>query len=140
MTVTDITRYAAKWAPSKLVTFARKLGADFDAFCGLDEPAMQLLPQLPDGYVYTDDSVAILKCRNVEPHIDSDVGKVPEGYVFCGAAFGLLAGASQIVLQAGNSSKRMKPGDWVMFDDSLLHGVYSEKLWYGIAVQIARKK
>ena len=135
-----IQHYSTAWVPPKLVAFNKRHGRCFEAFCGFEEEAMQLLPPLPEGYIYTDKSTAILKCRNVEPHKDSEVGsKPPKGYRFCGGAFGLLASSGNIVLQVGNDCERLRPGDWVMFDDSILHGVYAERVWYGLALQIAKK-
>lgn len=135
-----IQHFSTAWTPQKLVKWTRENGALFETFCGLDEPAMQLLPSLPDGYIYTDKSTVVLRGKNIEPHRDSDVGITPKGYRFWGGVFGLLSGADSITLQVGDASIRMNQGDWVMFDDSILHGVYSDKVWYGLAVQIAKKK
>lgn len=133
-----IYKFASNWAPPKLVKFNKEHGTLFDTFCGMENPAMELLPPLPEGFIYTDESTAILKARNVEPHRDSNVGLIPEGYEFFGGIFGLLSG--DCILQVGNSSIRMCQGDWVLFDDYRLHSVYADKQWHGLAVQIAKKR
>ncbi len=77
-------------------------------------------------------SFMLLKCKNVEPHIDCYVADGEGGQKRI-AIFWLTKG--NLHLQCGNESKRMKSGDYVIFDDSKMHCVVADKQWYGAAAQ-----
>ncbi len=82
----------------------------------------------------------VLKLKSVEPHDDTWQGKIneagedgpPTRYAF----FWLMKSAKPIHLMCGTHSRRLMPNDWVVFDDSVLHCVVADSVWYGSAWQI----
>ena len=93
------------------------------------------------GYTFCQRELTALSLKNVEPHDDPWVGDHqdddgedgPDGRR---AMFWILKAPEDLFLQCGTMSSRMKSGSWVMFDDRILHGVYSTKKWFGLAWQL----
>lgn len=77
-----------------------------------------------------------LRMRCVEPHQDDWVGagKYTRRYA---AVFWLvdMPTSEVLILQVGTVAQRMKPGDFVVFKDSVLHSVISKRVWRGCAYQ-----
>ena len=77
-----------------------------------------------------------LRARYVEPHRDGWVGSgdVPPRYV---AVFWVvdMPSHAHLILQVGDSEHCMEPGDYAVFDDSVLHSVFSPFTWRGCAYQ-----
>jgi hypothetical protein len=108
------------------------------------------VPPLPEGYAFDSETFTALKLKNVEPHNDTWVGGLPAGVDTSGwedgppsrrAVFWIIdmARHSHLHIQCGAFSSRMRKGSWVLFDDSVLHCVVSDRTWYGLACQVALK-
>ena len=78
-----------------------------------------------------------LKFKNVAPHTDPYVGngEEPDAYF---ALFWLvdIPQHEWLWLQVGNESVQMRQGDFVVFDDQVMHSVQSSRQWFGCAWQI----
>jgi hypothetical protein len=78
-----------------------------------------------------------LRLRYVEPHEDDWVGagKHPRRYA---AVFWLvdMPKFEDLILQVGTVAHRMRPGDFVVFRDSVLHSVFAKRVWRGCAYQV----
>lgn len=111
-------------------SFCMTVNGDFyDEFC-----------PLPKGYVYDYQTAIRLKMRNVEPHTDFQLNDTPEGYEYAGSVFcAMTMRCPYIYLQVGESYVKLSKGQWVMFDDRILHSVIAEKEWSGVSVQVFRK-
>jgi hypothetical protein len=46
-----------------------------------------------------------------------------------------LMGGGPVHLHVANDQKVLIPGEWVLFDDNLMHSVIAYKTWFGLAVQ-----
>jgi hypothetical protein len=106
----------------------------------------------PPGYTFEENTVTLLSLKNVEPHEDPWVGSIPSyvgdhvlppGWTHDGpegrrAMFWVvdLPKFHELFLQCGAQAKRMRAGDWVVFDDRVLHCVLSTRKWYGCAYQL----
>lgn len=89
-----------------------------------------------------------LSLSYVEPHDDPWVGDTrhDDGNLVYGidgpadrrAIFWLLATAkfNQPIIQVGTMAHRLLLGHWVMFDDRILHSVFSRRKWWGLAYQL----
>jgi hypothetical protein len=104
---------------------------------------LEQLPELPDGLHYSDlQTGLLLKGKNIIPHRD-DVD-VAENEERVGAVFGLLHHGytkkldQSFYLQVGDEMEILRPGNWVFFDDAIMHSVFSEALWYGVTFLVAR--
>lgn len=92
----------------------------------------KLLPVLQFGIDYCNYSGLFLKGRSIAAHKDQDLISI-HGFKHAGAVFGLVSG--ELKLHVGLESIDMVAGDYVFFDDSIMHSVHAQKTWYGIAVQ-----
>lgn len=105
-------------------SFTRTLGPDFG-----DVP-------FPSSYEIQRETLTALKLKHVEPHSDEWVGhgRVPKRYA---AIFWLvdLPKFHDVIVQVGTQGQRMRAGDWIAFDDRILHCVHSKRIWRGCAYQ-----
>lgn len=113
-----------------------------DSFCQSVPETFGRVP-LIEGYAYCARELTALTLKNVEPHDDPWVGHHEDGDGDDGpegrrAMFWVLAiaGDGAMHFQCGTKATRMTRGSWVLFDDRILHGVYSEKKWFGLAWQL----
>ncbi len=88
---------------------------------------------------FTNDQLPILlKLKNCEPHDDPFLGEEPP---VRRAIFWLMEGGShRFYFGCGGKHIKMQPGDFVVFDDSIVHWVMSEKQWRGSASQLRPAK
>ena len=96
---------------------------------------------VPCGSKWTHDRTTgiAIKMKCVEPHKDDWVGsgKRPRRYA---AIFWLVDVHDYInvIVQVGTESHRMVGGDFLVFDDRVLHSVFAHRLWRGISYQVRR--
>ena len=133
-----IKTFQENYLPKDLVKHAKKR-ADGSFCCPLHEDDYEfgLLPKLPTGLIYSGHSGMMLKLRNCEPHTDFQVGEDVEGYRYVGTSFGLLYGKG--IIQVADYYTKLSAGDWILFDDTKLHSVQSDKTWVGVSVQVLQK-
>lgn len=82
-------------------------------------------------------SVTLIKGKNVVPHTDPWCGKYPEP-IERRNLFWLThcSPNSHVEFYHGNESTRLFAGDWVIFDDTIVHSVASKYLWYGMILEL----
>lgn len=112
--------------------FCNVASEEFNYFC----PEMRIYGESTHFH-----ETVLLKSKSVQPHTDPWLGS------------GLLAdcntqrnifwlmhslSGSPIYLQVGNDARKMYPGDWVVFDDSVMHSVVSDVTWLGAATQVSK--
>lgn len=113
-----------------------------DSFCtNSTEEFMHCFPSF-DGWVHAEDTATLLKLKNVEPHDDPWVSRGPAPKVRR-ALFWLMDGGNTysgqgIFFGCGRATKRLKPGEFVIFNDSITHWVMSNRTWRGAAIQLKR--
>jgi hypothetical protein len=80
----------------------------------------------------------LLKLKTVEPHSDPWVGYSDDEPIRPDrlAIFWLLKG--DLCLQVANDYTRMQAGDFVLFNDALVHSVVATKTWLGAAWQLEK--
>jgi len=85
------------------------------------------------------ESAIALKAKCVEPHTDPWVGygDEPKKYL---SVFWLIKSSSGLIIQVGNDAKRLLAGEFIVFDDRVMHSVVSKNTWYGMAYQIAQNE
>lgn len=141
--LTCITRIADHYTPPALVKVCKKRGTDdfCEPFDEMDEE-FDLLPPLPRGYEYLPYSGLLLKMNGgVQPHTDCHSGRIPpDDYEHVGNVFGLVVCNYDFHIQVANDMRHMNSGDWIFFDDRLMHCVVTKNTWMGIAVQVFRHK
>ena len=90
-----------------------------------------------NAWKYESETGIALRMRCVEPHQDDWVGagKKPRRYA---AVFWLveMPNFEDLILQVGTVVCRMRPGDFVVFKDSVLHSVFARRVWRGCAYQV----
>lgn len=125
-----------------------------ESFCSSASSEFDMRIPCPTGYVFDPRTITLLTLKNVEPHDDPWVGAdapgwnrgredPPPGWTYDGpvnrrAMFWVvsLPRFQELFLHVGTMAKRMRAGDWVMFDDRILHSVISNRKWYGCAYQL----
>jgi hypothetical protein len=124
-----------------------------ESFCQTPSGTFDFNIPCPAGFSFDRSTVTLLTLKNVEPHDDPWVGATPHwqrgseepppGWTYDGpverrAMFWVvdLPKFHDMFLQVGLVAKRMRAGDWVMFDDRILHCVLSSRKWYGCAYQL----
>ena len=135
-----VLRIATCHKPRKLVSMVRERGNDS---CGValdttNKEIFNLLPNVtPFGFEASHDSgimLANLVC--VDPHTDPSVGLLHTSH----SVFGLLAGGKDLRLFVRNNDEwivtKMRPGNWVLFEDCKEHMVLAESKWCGVAFQV----
>lgn len=114
-----------------------------DSFCSSsDEAFVQAGFPSFEGWVRPDDTALLLRLKNVEPHSDPWVARGPEPRARR-ALFWLMEGGGinrqqGVFFGCGRSVKRLRPGDFVVFNDTSTHWVMSDRFWRGAAVQLRR--
>lgn len=76
-----------------------------------------------------------LRMKCVDPHIDDWIGEGnPKRHA---GMFWLveIAKSQDLFLQVGNAFHRMREGDFVIFNDGVLHSVCCSRIWRGYACQ-----
>lgn len=100
------------------------------------------VPEFP-GYIVDRRTITALACVCVTPHTDTWVGDHDESDGEDGpearrSIFWVVDApvGHRLHLQVGERSAEMEAGDWVVFDDRILHSVGSTRKWRGCAYQI----
>ncbi len=106
-----------------------------------DTAFMQPFPGF-DGWVSAEDTATLLALKNVEPHDDPWVSRGSEPKVRR-ALFWLLAGGMTysgegVVFGCGRETTRLRPGEFVVFNDKTPHWVMSNRKWFGAAIQLRK--
>jgi hypothetical protein len=115
-------------------TFTTRLPPDFFGKGDVPERA---------GWMVDKSSAVALRLRYVEPHNDEWAGGWPMPRRYSAMFWLVDLPRSTIVLHVGNMSQQMQEGDYVVFDDQVMHSLFSSKTWRGCAFQmvpIRRKK
>ena len=84
------------------------------------------------------DPMIALKMKNVMPHVDYWVGNsCLEGREYT-AVFWLaeIHKHARFSIHVGNQMVDMGEGNFILFDDRIMHSVCSERVWRGLAYQI----
>lgn len=112
------------------------------SFCAVVPSDFGPLPEHPD-YLVDRKTITALECVCVTPHDDGwmgdaepgDGGNGPEGRR---AIFWVVDAPAHhsIYLQVGHDFEQMQVGDWVVFDDRVLHCVVSTRKWRACAYQV----
>jgi hypothetical protein len=107
-------------------SFTRQVPADFGP-----------IPCASDSWVPDLSSMVALRMKCVDPHTDDWVGEgnKPRRYI---AVFWVIQmpGISELILQVGSAAQRMYVGDFIAFDDSVMHSVHAKQYWRGVAYQM----
>lgn len=135
----ELAKFKENWAPKELVALARQ-SADDSFTAGISCGAIKgYLPKLPPGFFYSENSGVLLKVKNVSPHDDSPVGDLVESWR--GSTFCVLTDPGpNCYLQVGLEHLKLQKGDWVMFDDRILHSLQSTKTLLGLSIQLGSAK
>lgn len=90
-----------------------------------------------DGWAPDLESMIAIKMRCVGPHKDGWVGSnpAPRRYLSVFWLTKELIG-TDFRLHVRNEQIRMTAGQWVLFNDGLMHSVFAERLWHGVAYQM----
>jgi hypothetical protein len=109
-----------------------------DSFC-TNAPS-HVVPPCPAPWKFDRLTSIALRLKTVEPHTDDWSGSFsnkPRSYA---AVFWLMHVNDNdcIYLQIGNTAERLRAGDFVVFDDRIMHSVVARHTWIGCAYQ-ARK-
>ena len=119
--------------PKALLAEARRRGdASFDTAFSFERHE-SALPPLSDNLHYAKRTGILLKLKNVDPHTDAQQMLLGPDETYAGSVFGLLSGCA--TRQVGGEALRLKAGDWVYFDDQILHCVLADRKWIGVAIQ-----
>ena len=99
---------------------------------------------LPTGskWLATTDTGILLKMRNVEPHVDPWLSSAREpAERKRSALFWVidLPSFERIHFQCGGQKASLRRGDYVVFNDSIMHCVVAERVWKGCAYQLLNK-
>ena len=109
-----------------------------ESFCSTVSVDPAQLPALPQGWEYAPETAVALKLKGYcEPHSDDFMGN-GEAPAKHASLFWLFKDTSRRAshLMAGNQSCPLSPGQWALFDDSLLHAFLAEGVWIGLAIQV----
>ena len=105
-------------------------------FMGHMPPGFGPVPMF-DGWTPDMESMIAIKMRCVCPHKDGWVGSNPAPHRYL-SVFWLTKApiGTDFRLHVRNEQIRMTAGQWVLFNDNLMHSVYAERLWHGVAYQM----
>ena len=96
--------------------------------------AFSEFPNLPHGLIYDNTTALYLTGKSIAPHRDPNliIGKE-----FVRGMFWVTRKKSRepIYIQVENEFKEIKEGEFVIFQDYLLHCITSDGIWEGVAVQ-----
>lgn len=129
--------------PTPLLLREVRARAD-ESFCTVaSQDFMSKIPQVVHrGVQYRSAQNAILlKMNNVEPHDDPWVGKYEEELDERRAVFWLMTcppSANIHFWNEGSDPIKLQAGSLVLFDDSKLHLLMSNRRWYGAAWQLTK--
>lgn len=124
-----------------------------ESFCVRSSKGFNELKPKIDGWEYAGDAV-LLRLRNVEPHDDPWVSDGPDPryrralFWLMGESKRLKTGQARfnqlrcdgIWFGCGKDQIKLKPGEWVLFDDSKKHWVMSDYIWRGASWQMRKSK
>ena len=90
-----------------------------------------------DGWTPDLESMVPIKLRCVGPHKDGWVGSNPAPRRYL-SVFWLTKApiGTDFRLHVRNEQIRMTADQWVLFNDGLMHSVFAERLWHGVAYQM----
>ena len=90
-----------------------------------------------EGWAPDAESMVAMKMRCVGPHKDGWVGSHPDPRRYL-SVFGLTKApiGTDFHLHVRNEQIRMTAGQWVLFNDRLMHSVVAHRLWHGVAYQM----
>lgn len=99
---------------------------------------------IPSGYAFSPGTITALTLKNVEPHTDPWVGHYGKGWRTTDGPYDRralfwitsLPRYKRVDFQCGNAAVKLSMGDFVIFDDRIMHCVLSTAKWHGVAVQI----
>lgn len=95
------------------------------------------VPCASDSWVPDLSSMVALRMKCVDPHTDDWVGEgnKPRRYI---AVFWVvdMSGFDDLWIQVGSAAQRMYVGDFIAFDDSVMHCVVTKNYWRGVAYQM----
>lgn len=100
---------------------------------------LSILENVPMCEIGSPDSAIALKMKCVEAHRDMWVGDGDEPAKYL-AVFWLMESSSGLIIQVGDDAKRLEEGDFIVFDDNVMHSIFSKNIWYGMAYQIAQNE
>ena len=94
------------------------------------------------GWINAEDTATLLRLKNVEPHDDPWVSRGSEPKVRR-AIFWLMDGGRSysgegVFFGCGRGVTRLKPGQFVVFNDKITHWVMSDRIWRGAAIQLRK--
>ena len=113
-----------------------------ESFCAIsNEEFMRIVPSF-EGWQPAEVGATLLKLKNVEPHDDPWVGRGAQPRVRR-AIFWLMHGGESysgrgVYFGCGRHSVHLKPGEFVVFNDTVKHWVMSHKQWRGAAWQLRK--
>lgn len=94
------------------------------------------------GWINAESTVTLLKLKNVEPHDDPWVSRGAEPRarrsIFWLMEGGQTHSGEGIFFGCGRTSMRLKPGEFVVFNDKITHWVMSNRIWRGAAIQLRK--
>ena len=107
-----------------------------DQFMGRLPSDFGMVPMF-DGWTPDLESMIAIKMRCVCPHKDGWVGSnpAPRRYLSVFWLTKALIG-TDFHLHVRNEQIKMTAGQWVLFNDRLMHSVFAERLWHGVAYQM----
>lgn len=120
--------------PSRLFLKTVKGYADDSFTSAITDDITEFLPKI-DRWVPWITTNVCLRMKCVTAHMDDDVRpdfpkrRNPRRNLFW------LMGGGPVHLHVANDQKVLIPGEWVLFDDNLMHSVIAYKTWFGLAVQ-----
>ena len=105
-------------------------------FMGHMPPGFGPVPAF-EGWTPDMESMIAIKMCCVGPHKDGWVGSnpAPRRYLSVFWLTKALIG-TDFRLHVRNEQIKMTAGQWVLFNDGLMHSVYAERLWHGVAYQM----
>ncbi len=112
-----------------------------DSFCSRMPDDFDGYPSI-DGWRVNKSTAVALKLGLVEPHTDHWAGDFGSRNTRYRAMFWLIdePKGTEFLLLVGKQTQRMRAGDFVMFNDKIIHAVFAKKIWSGVAYQVTRTK
>jgi hypothetical protein len=97
-----------------------------------------LVPPIPKGYVYDEESPLLIKAQNIEPHVDTwDTSGRPANNR---SLFWLLKTRSHVHVGVhGQPAVKLLPNDYLIFDDSKEHWLMANHTWVGVIWKLCQE-